>query len=147
MEYIKAWAASLIALMLITAILKFLTPSGNIKKTANAVISVIVLIILLSPLGKIGKTEFEIPDLNIDFESVQNENTVYGNAVRKAVEDALSERKIEFENVTVNSRFNDGYIEIESVEVKLNDIRNYDAAVLAIVEKTGIERGAITVYD
>ena len=148
MEQIKAWAAGLIAMLLVTALLKFLTPVGNIKKTSNAVISIIVLILLVSPFKNTDFGSFEIPEINIDYKSMQNENTLYANAVKTAVEDALKEQSIEFKTVTVNSSLSeDGYLEIESIEVLLNDLNDTALAIDAISEKTGIERGVIAVYD
>ena len=147
MEYIKEWAARLIVLLLITAILKFIMPSGNIKNTVNAVLSIIVLATLLSPLCNISKADFEIPEFEPEFESSENENSTYNNAIEQAVRTALENNEIEYKDIIVNSSVNDGYLVIESIDVNLKDINKLSAAYEAIGSISGVDKEVIDIHD
>lgn len=147
MDYIKSWAVSLIGLLLITAVLKYLMPSGSVKKSADTVISIMVLIMLISPLGILKNTELSLPEISFNFNEQKGDEQVYGSAVKKAVEQALDSKQIVYKSVNaVTETDSEGYVVINRVEVELENTDYAQTALKAIEEETGIEREAVRIY-
>ena len=94
MDYIKSWAVSLIGLLLITAILKYLMPSGSVKKSADTVISIMVLIMLISPLGILKNTELSLPEISFNFNEQKGDEQVYSSAVKKLLNRRLTANRL-----------------------------------------------------
>ncbi len=147
MDYIKSWAVSLIGLLLITAILKYLMPSGSVKKSADTVISIMVLIMLISPLGILKNTELSLPEISFNFNEQKGDEQVYSSAVKKAGAQALDSKQIIYKSVNaVTETDSEGYVVINRVEVELENTEDAQTALKAIEEETGIEREAVRIY-
>lgn len=147
MSDLKKWAVSVIVIMACTASMKFVIPSGKVKKAAGISMTLTVLLVMLSPLLSLSGQSVSFDKYNY-FESTQfNEENGYIELIRQTVENCLEENGIEYKEVNVIGNMNsDRVLEIQSVIITLED--NYDTeSVLDLLEaELQLERGTV-VFD
>ncbi len=142
MENIKQWAVSVCAVIAITAILKYLIPEGKMKKTSEAVLSIIVLAVVLTPFfnksNVLGSALSDYDFLN-DIEEYSNSD-VYGEALEKSIGDILTENGIAYKEITVKTNIDgESYINISNIEIELQNTDEKDKVCALLSEKLGID--------
>lgn len=148
MENIKQWAVSVCAVIAITAILKYLIPEGKMKKTSEAVLSLIVLAVVLTPFLNSGNA-FDSTLNNYDFLSDIEEyesSDAYGEALEKSIGDILTENGIAYKEITVNTNIDsESYINISNIEIELQNTDEKDKVCALLSEKLGIDSSSFSV--
>lgn len=137
MSDFKQWAIAVCVICVITAVYKMLMPKGNIKKCADVTMSLVVLVVMLSPLFS-GKTFF--PELNggidifSDYKNIED-NKGYKSVISQTVINVLDKNNILYNSVDVDMNIDDdGYIIIKCIEINLDNATQKDE-VLELVKK------------
>lgn len=118
----KALCAKVCVIMVITGIIRFLIPESKIKKTADIFIAMIVVFSLVSPFLNLKNTS----DFKIKLDELQDfsnsENSQYNYAIESYYENFLKENNVKYNYVKAKTNLDEeGYIEIEQIEIKLED--------------------------
>ena len=69
MTELKKWAVDMLIILLVSSIIKFVLPNGNVSKSVKVFLSVTVLAVMLSFLPGIGSYDINIPDFEITGEA------------------------------------------------------------------------------
>ena len=86
MEFIREWAYCIVSTIVLFTIIEMIVPSGNIKKSAIFVLSIIVSITIAEPVLKVLKNDFAIEDIfNIDnYDFLLSDNN-YNNVISSQI--------------------------------------------------------------
>ena len=149
MNDIKAWAVNLCAILLVTAVINYLVPKGEVKKICETAFSLIILAVFCLPLFEMKNIDASI--LNNKFDSLFSEKIdyalAYDESIKSAVMTILDENKIGYTRVEIKSRTeNDEYI-LENVIVYLESTEDEQKATALLSEELKIERGIILAGD
>ena len=159
MDAIKEWAIMLCTVSVGSAFVVFLIPDGNLKKSANIVITLFLLSIVILPVFGKDSFDVEIPDLSIDDFPDENDyvqdfnNFFITNSkfiVQQQTEDVLSEICSDTfsVNIEVNTDTNsnivlsDIHIFVQTSDSnKVNIIKNKVGRLTGIVPEVIVEDG------
>lgn len=100
MEDIKCWILEICVFSAVVSLYKLLLPNGNVKRAGEIVFSLLMLLVLVSPLAKFQKSSFssgagtEFGGPNDVQEESFAEAALYERAVCKAVREALKRKQI-----------------------------------------------------
>ncbi len=148
MENIKQWTVSVCAVIAITAILKYLIPEGKLKKTSEAVLSLIVLAVTLTPFFNnefISDSSFNDYGFFNDIDEYSSSDA-YGEALEKTIGGILTENGIAFNEITVNTNIDgEAYINISDIEIVLQNKDDKEKARALLSEKLGIDSSSFSV--
>ncbi len=149
MNDIKAWAVNLCAILLVTAVINYLVPKGNVKKICETAFSLIILAVFCLPLFEMKNIDASI--LNNKFDSLFSEKVdyalAYDESIKSAVMTILDENKIGYTRVEIKSRTeNDEYI-LENVIVYLESTKDEQQATALLSEELKIDSGIILAGD
>lgn len=91
MENVKVWAASVCVFCVVMLFYKMLFPSGNLKKTGETVMALLLLFVMLRPFGdlRVDAGAFSESDVWEDFFET-NDTPSYAEPVKTAVAEALA---------------------------------------------------------
>lgn len=164
MDAIKEWALMLCTVSVGSAFVVFLIPDGNLKKSANIVITLFLLSIMILPVFGKDSFDVEIPDLSIDDFPDENDYSQNFNdffitsselVVSQQIEDILIE--ICSDNFSVNPTVytdTNGNIVLSDIHIfvfasdadKVNIIKNKIGRLTGIVPEVTVENGNSEVY-
>ena len=157
MDSIKEWAIMICTVSVGSAFVSFLIPDGNMKKSANIVISLFLLSVIILPVFGENLYNLDIPEIPIDSfpeedDYLQDFNDFYVGGgeliVRQQIEDMLYD--ICSEKITTNISFDvDDYGNIRLSEIhifilsadsgKVNIIKNKVGSLTGIVPEVIVE--------
>ena len=157
MDSIKEWAVMICAVSVGSAFVSFLIPDGNMKKSANVVISLFLLSMVILPVFGKNSYSLKIPEISIDSfpeedDYLQDFNNFYvANSelvIRQQIEDMLSD--VCSENIRINvSSYIDEYGDIRLSEIhifipstdsgKENIIKNKVGSLTGIIPEVIVE--------
>ncbi|MBR3867688.1 MAG: hypothetical protein IKM66_00085 [Clostridia bacterium] len=164
MDAIKEWALMLCTVSVGSAFVVFLIPDGNLKKSANIVITLFLLSIMILPVFGKDSFDVEIPDLSIDDFPDENDYSQNYNdffitsselVIIQQIEDILIE--ICSDNFSVNPTVytdTNGNIVLSDIHIfvftsdsdKVNIIKNKVGRLTGIVPEVTVENGNSEVY-
>ena len=157
MDSIKEWAVMICAVSVGSAFVSFLIPDGNMKKSANVVISLFLLSMVILPVFGKNSYSLKIPEISIDSfpeedDYLQDFNDFYvANSelvIRQQIEDMLS--GVSSENIRINvSSYIDEYgdIRLSGIHIfipsadsgKENIIKNKVGSLTGIIPEVIVE--------
>lgn len=151
MDSIKEWAVMLCTVSVVSAFITFLIPDGNIKKSANIVVSLFLLSIVILPVFGKNLYDLEMPEIKIDSfpyedDYLQDFNDFYVTngelVVRQQIEDILAD--ICSGNFSINVSFDvDKYGNIHLSEIHIFILSTDVGKVTIIKNKIGNLTGVV----
>lgn len=111
MDGIKEWAIMLCTVSVGSAFVVFLIPDGNLKKTANVVITLFLLSVVILPIFGNDSFDIDVPEISIDdfpdeYDYLQDFSEFFishsENVARQQITDILSEICSDKFNIHVN---------------------------------------------
>lgn len=149
MESFKIWILSVCVFSVVLSLYKLLLPEGNIKRAGETVFSLLLLMVMVSPLMQVKNKDFSFHFTASDIFSEQAakaEVRPYKEAVEKAVSDALSAKQIEHNEVLADMNIeNETNIIINNIFISVKDGTDEDTVRQAIAENTMISADVITI--
>ena len=140
MNELKRWGINIIVILFVCAALKYLIPQGSIKKTADTVLTLLVFILMLSPLADSDIKSIYIHFPQSDYTQTDYVNTGNEYLVEKVVSQKLNDEGIEYDNLEIiGETDSEGVYCIDEIRIDIEekDIdRFYEA-----MEQLDMERG------
>lgn len=141
MDGIREWAIMLCAVSVGSAFVVFLIPDGSLKKTANIVISLFMLSVVILPVFGEDSFDIDVPNFSIDefpdeSDYLQDYNeffmTTSENVVKKQIDDILSEICSDKFTVYVDLKTDaDGNAILSDIHIT---ILPYDSTVVSVIK-------------
>ena len=125
---LSAYALSVFAVIVVSAVADVMLPDGKTKKTAKAVFSLLITLTLLSPAISLIKGDTPAFDIQTQYVSVDQDFVDY--AVQIAEND--------YENEIFNLLKNSGYESIQKVGCEVDGEKRQIIKVEIIYDKSGI---------
>lgn len=146
MDAINNWAFSVMAIMLISAVFRFLIPSGKVKKAAGIALSATVLVVMLSPIFSYRGTEI-YSDIPIpESEQYSDDGERYTLLLTQTVEDLLTQNGIRCNSVTADAELgSDKVLKINTIHITLSDISDTEKAEKILDGQLGLEGGCLII--
>ncbi len=142
MSSFSQFAIKLSSLAIIITVSKMMLPEGKMKKTVNVVFSLLIILVLVTPILNLKNVEIEKPQIDVSVIQTDEEFLIYVLNLRveqleKIGESALNETGIDKAKVTVFYENVDGKIIIKKVAVNLaNAVISDENKHINITEKT-----------
>ncbi|MBO4554630.1 MAG: stage III sporulation protein AF [Clostridia bacterium] len=143
----QAWVLSVVAVIVLGVLLEIVLPSGKVAKYAKGAFSLVVVLVLVAPLPKLLKTEW-----NFDFSLAwQNANATFQEQTQDGF---LQEKATEIEELLATIGFDvevelekgEGVFEVESATVCLyGDNSNAEDVKNAVALKLGIDKSKVKI--
>ena len=144
MEKISLWGASVCVFSVVIVLFKAMFPKGNIKKTGETVMVLLMLLVMLQPFAKIDlHTETLVPkDELFDYKAIQETN-VYNSALEQVICEVLLQHNIKVEDIQLQTnRDNEQYLVLTELKIKTAA----DATqVLPCLEELGIPKEIVEI--
>lgn len=144
MEKISLWGASVCVFSVVIVLFKAMFPKGNIKKTGETVMVLLMLLVMLQPFAKIDlHTETLVPkDELFDYKAIQETNA-YNSALEQVICEALLQHNIKVEDIQLQTnRDNEQYLVLTELKIKT---AADPAQVLPCLEELGIPKEIIEI--
>lgn len=99
-----AWGLSVCVFAVIVVLFKVMFPQGNIKKTGETLMVLLMLLVMLQPFAKIDLNSAELlPKTEwYDYAEIQKKNA-YDTALKQVIYNTLTEKGIEIEEIQLNA--------------------------------------------
>lgn len=144
MEKISLWGASVCVFSVIIVLFKAMFPKGNIKKTGETVMVLLMLLVMLQPFAEmdLNAETLVLKDDLFDYEAIQ-ETTVYNSALEQVICEALLQHNIQVDDIELQTnRDNEQYLVLTELKIKTEA----DAAqVLPYLEELGIPKEIVEI--
>lgn len=128
MQDIRSWTVSVSVMLVCVAVLKFVIPSGNMKKFSAAVMTLALFAFMLSTAVKLN-TQLSFESFGLSGQETDEAEDPYSDVIARTVKEMLSENGIPVRYVRANAKLNDnGIIEIYSVEIAPVNVGDSDKA-------------------
>ncbi|MBR1811020.1 MAG: hypothetical protein IJ766_05140 [Clostridia bacterium] len=144
MDYIKSWALDMCYAAMGCALLSFLLPKGNVKKTASTLLGVFMILVMFTPLAKLVKNKDFAPRAeSFSFTQYDNVSDAALAAAQTAAESSLrgllEAGGYPVGDISVDCNIADnGVININGAQIEAPDAQG--AAIKAYLEEqTGME--------
>jgi len=145
MSSIKNWALSLCAVLLLTALINYLVPRGNVKKICETAFSLIILAVFCVPFFEMKNIDMSTLNLNID--SLVTENFdyrhSYDESVRTAAGKVLDDNGIKYSYISVESKTENNEYILERIDLKLENGADAQRAVSLLSENLKLDDSII----
>lgn len=149
MNEIKLWALNLCAVLLLTALINYLVPKGNVKKICETAFSIIILAVFCVPF--FGMKNIDTTFQNTDIDSFMTEkfdySSSYDEAIKTAIEKVLDDNKIGYSEITVQSKTENGEYILEKVNMTLEKAEDAERAASLIRDNLKIDDSIIFTGD
>ncbi len=149
MSEIKLWALNLCAVLLLTALINYLVPKGNVKKICETAFSIIILVVFCVPFFQMKNIDTDY--LNFDIDSFMTEkfdySSSYDKAVKTAVGKVLDDNKIGYSEITVQSKTENGEYILKKVNMTLENAEDAERATSLISDILKIDDCVIFTGD
>lgn len=108
MEKIGVWGASVCVFSVVIVLFKAMFPQGNIKKTGETVMVLLMLLVMLQPFTKMDlNSESLLPKNNLfDYEALQETN-IYSTALERVIRESLLQHNIKIEDIQLQAEKDD----------------------------------------
>lgn len=148
MDYIKQWCLYICLTVIVAVIFSFLSPSGNLKKLYQTIISLFIFISFLLPLTQNEKLSFNFnPNFNVSYIE-NNTNSIGNDVIKDEINSVLYNYGIQNSIVECNSFLNESNeIVVESVQVAVGDEYDTQEIENLIYEKLSIRARVIHIGD
>lgn len=134
MEYIKQWTFYVCISVVISVIISFISPKGNMGNFMKIVISVFIFVSFVIPFHNFDFKDIKVP--NIDITNYTNSNKIAQEMIVTQVKQALEDNKIIGANVDCKLHIDEyNQITIDSVQVAVGDEYNLDEVKRLIYDK------------
>ena len=144
MEKISLWGASICVFSVIIVLFKAMFPRGDIKKTGETVMVLLMLLVMLQPFAKMDlNAESLVPkDELFDWEAIQ-ENNAYNSALKQVICEALLQYNIKVDDIQLETnRDDEQYLVLTALKIKTeSDIE----PVLSCLEELGIPKEIVEI--
>ncbi|MEG1834814.1 MAG: stage III sporulation protein AF, partial [Oscillospiraceae bacterium] len=150
MDSIKVYVLNICIVSVLTAVFRILIPNGNIKKSAEIVMSLLLLSIILIPLLSMKNPTFS-NSISLNTTAKTNEEifsdiNTNNQAIRKAIDNELLNSGIKAENIEVKTHKDEqNYIIIESVMINRPSEQDDNLIKTLIKTKIGIDEETIKI--
>lgn len=144
MEKISLWGASVCVFSVVIVLFKAMFPKGNIKKTGETVMVLLMLLVMLQPFAKIDlHTETLVPkDELFDYKAIQETN-VYNSALEQVICEVLLQHNIKVEDIQLQTnRDNEQYLVLTELKIKT---AADPTQVLPCLEELGIPKEIVEI--
>lgn len=144
MEKISLWGASVCVFSVVIVLFKAMFPKGNIKKTGETVMVLLMLLVMLQPFAKIDlHTETLVPkDELFDYKAIQETN-VYNSALEQVICEVLLQHNIKVDDIQLRTnRDNEQYLVLTELKIKT---AADPTQVLPCLEELGIPKEIVEI--
>lgn len=141
MKDFKAWCIEFCLIMIITAVIRFLIPECKLKKTADTMLALIIVLTLVSPFANNSNLKSFDFDFNKTGEIVSDgENIQYDSAIESYVENLMHSNGVDIDYVKAKTDIDsEGYIIVKSINIKLTDYSQKETALKILEEESEID--------
>lgn len=146
MEKIGVWGASVCVFSVVIVLFKAMFPQGNIKKTGETVMVLLMLLVMLQPFTKMDfNSESLLPKNNLfDYEALQETN-IYSTALERVIRESLLQHNIKIEDIQLQAEKDDAqYLVLTKLRIQTE--ANAEEVCLCLAE-LGIPREIIEVGE
>lgn len=136
MENLKIWAISICVFSVILLFYRMLFPNGNLKKTGETVISILLLFMMIQPFTKL-KTDAEtlLPKTQWEDFYDSGQTAYYTAALESAVSDSLTAIGVQADEIHANADLDEeNYLVLSALEVTVSTEKS-DAEIKAQLQK------------
>lgn len=144
MEKISLWGASVCVFSVIIVLFKAMFPKGNIKKTGETVMVLLMLLVMLQPFAEMDlNAETLVPKDDLFDWEVTQENNAYSSALEQVICEALLQHNIQVDDIQLQTnRDNEQFLVLTELKIKTEA----DAAqVLPCLEELGIPKDIVEI--
>lgn len=155
----KEWLISVASVITATSVAEILLPSGRIKKICKTVLSLVCLLVLISPLAELKNADISISDIKDRAEQSEifreNLKEYYERLAEDLAERALSDKGVSSVCEAEGELDDENRFTIKKAVVKISDkvLTDKDGNIISIEEitaflseKLGVEKERVIVY-
>ena len=154
----KEWLISVASVITTTSVAEILLPSGRIKRICKTVLSLVCLLVLISPLSELKNAAISISDIQArdeQSEIFRQNLTEYERLAESLVENALSDKGLTCVCETEGELDSENRFTIKKAFVIISDkvLTDKDGNIISIEEITGflsekldVEKERVIVY-
>ena len=155
----KEWLISVASVITTTSVAEILLPSGRIKRICKTVLSLVCLLVLISPLSELKNADISISDIQDRAEQSEifreNLKEYYERLAESLVENALSDKGLTCVCETEGELDSENRFTIKKAFVIISDnvLTDKDGNIISIEEITGflsekldVEKERVIVY-
>ena len=134
----NSWILSIVGIVCLGVIIDIFIPEGSTNKYIKGVFSLLIVFVVISPLPKFIKGDFNFDKIlnstetNIDLNFIASVNNQKCDAIEKIIKAALNEEDIETNSITVTCNVFKEEFEILTIYVDISDIVNKNTDNLKI---------------
>lgn len=138
----KEWLISLTSVIIATSVAEVLLPSGKIRNVCKTVLSLVCLLVLISPLASLNDGELSIAEIKDKAEQSElfreNLNNYYDKITEQLVENCLSDKGIKGIATAEGELDKQNNYSIKKIIVKISGevLSDKDGHIIDIVEIT-----------
>lgn len=144
MEKISLWGASVCVFSVIIVLFKAMFPKGNIKKTGETVMVLLMLLVMLQPFAEMDlNAETLVPKDDLFDWEVTQENNAYNSALEQVICEALLQHNIKVDDIQLQTnRDNEQFLVLTELKIKTEaDVEQ----VLPCLEELGIPKEIVEI--
>lgn len=144
MGKISLWGASVCVFSVIIVLFKAMFPKGNVKKTGETVMVLLMLLVMLQPFAEMDlNAETLVPKDDLFDWEVTQENNAYSSALEQVICEALLQHNIKVDDIQLQTnRDDEQYLVLTELKIKTEA----DAAqVLPCLEELGIPKEIVEI--
>lgn len=146
MTSIKEMALSFCVILIIIGFFLKLFPKNQLENNIRNLLSVILLLILVSPFVNAGSVDYKIPISDFSFEALENEQnykeTIINNTLKELksqIKNYLNRENIEIYDIEINYKIIDDSAEIKEIIIYAESKTNFGEIESLIEKEFGIK--------
>lgn len=124
MDYIKQWTFYVCISVIVSVILSFISPKGNMGNFVKIIISIFVFTSFIIPLKNFSIDNIKVPNISTNY---TNSNQIAGEMINNQIKNVLDENNIIGADVDCNLYIDeDNQINVNSIQVAVGDEYNLE---------------------
>lgn len=124
MDYIKQWTFYVCISVIVSVILSFISPKGNMGNFVKIIISIFVFTSFIIPLKSFNIDNIKVPNISTNY---TNSNQIAGEMINNQIKNVLDENNIIGADVDCNLYIDeDNQINVNSIQVAVGDEYNLE---------------------
>ena len=147
MDFIKTWILAIVSTAAVGSVVLMLCPAGSMEKTVKTVVSLLLLLVFLSPAsrGELSALRMDnfvsYPDEDLSVDGAVVLSGLAENEIKKIISEILNEASVEYNDISVSAYVSGNEVVVERITLDLTE-RNeaVKERVLSLLEeKIGYE--------
>ena len=133
MNTISAWLLSIAGMIILSVLTEFVLPDGQINKYVKMVFSFIILLVIIMPIPKLLKKEFDITkyvneDINLQDNYLEQINLNKITTISTEISEKIAGFGLKNVEIAINSNIFSEKLEIYGISVDLRNLK-YDEKI------------------